>query len=537
MERTLLKNGYVVDGSGKKGFVGSVALEGDKIAAVSRKPVPEEGFRVIDCAGKVISPGFIDAHSHLDRNIFYQNERQMVEPFIRQGIATFVTGNCGVGVAGIEKGSPFMEALIPDPNTKDPKGKMLFHTYEDFFNHLQEYGMRQNMAFMAPHGVAAGSVVGMENPLPITPEIEKRIERLQAEALDTGCKGISFGLGYRPDNFFTDEEIRRSCDVAIRRNKLITVHERVMSLTKPYVPGGEEPENVKWTREFVELFRGSGAKLQLSHLLFVGRTAFTSFEPMMEMFDREVEESGVDLWFDMYSYVQGVSSIQVLLPVPFFKMIPGIYENKPMLAQMAAMMMDAYGKIGIMPADVQLCDGMSEEYTPYNGMFMDQIMKERGVNVAELYTDLYRRSHGFARIYFYVEQDERTIPLEMTNPRALYMTDAYYVPGCHQNQAAYNTMPKFLRLARETGNQTLEETIAKMTGRSADRFDLPKRGYLREGNYADVVVFDYENITDTSTPEKPDSEPIGIEHLFVNGSHILEKGALDPDSRKGMLII
>ena len=135
-----------------------------------------------------------------------------------------------------------------------------------------------------------------------------------------------------------------------------------------------------------------------------------------------------------------------------------------------------------------------------------------------------------------MEQEERTIPDQMVHPRALYMTDARYFEGCHQIQTAYNSMPKFLRLTRETGCQPLETTIAKMTGRTADRFDLRGRGYLREGCYADIVVFDYERIQDTSTPDRPDAEPVGIEHVFVNGSHILDQGKLDDGSRKGMIL-
>lgn len=534
--KTLLKNGFIVDGTGTPGYTGDVLIEGEKILSVSKTAIPAADAQVIDCTGKVISPGFIDAHSHQDRYIFLDCEKKMTEPFIRQGITTYVAGNCGLGVAGIEKGTPYTEALIGDPSNKDPKARMLFNSYAEFFEHLRSYGMRQNMAFMAPHGIAAGSVIGMEKEPTLTPEIEKRIEYLQEEALDSGCKGISFGLGYRPDNFFTDAEVRRASEVAIRRNKLITVHERVMSLNKPVTPG-EELDNVRWTREFIELFRNSGAKLQMSHLLFVGHTAFASYDAMMEMFDREVKENGTDLWFDMYAHVQGVSSIQILLPKVFFSLTPGIYDDKAMLAKLAAGMDVAFKAVGIEPCDVQLCNGMSEDYLPYRGMFMDQIMKERGMNVAELYTDLYRKSNGYARVYFYVEQDERTIPLQMTNPRALYMTDACYIDGCHQNQAAYNTMPKFLRLARETKNQSLEETIAKMTGRSADRFDLTGRGYLKAGNFADIVVFDYNTIQDTSTPECPVAEPIGIEHVFINGSHILEQGKLDEASRSGQLVI
>ena len=535
MDKILLKNGWIVDGTGETGYTGSVLLEGERISAVVRGSIAAGDCEVIDCTGKVIAPGFIDAHSHQDRALYFACERKMSEPFIRQGITTYVAGNCGLGVAGIEKDSPYREKLIVDPQNPDPNARMLFDSFEDFFLHMQSYGMRQNMACMAPHGVAAGSVLGMEKPERITQDHIRRIRYLQEEALDSGCKGISFGMGYRPDNFFTDQQLREASEAAIKRNKLITVHERVMSLGQPFGPG-EEPLNVKWTREFIELYRDSGARLQLSHLLFVGRSAFPSFEPMMEMFDRMVEISGTDLWFDMYSYVQGLSSIQVLMPQAFFSMTPGIYGDKELLSKLSAGMDAGYEAVGITPADVQLCNGMVEEYAPYRGMFMDEIMAARGMNVAELYTDLYRKTNGFARVYFYVEQEERTIPLQMTHPRALYMTDACYIDGCHQNQCAYNAMPKFLRIARETGNQSLEETVAKMTGRSADRFDLRGRGYLREGCYADVVVFDYDNLRDTSTPEKPESEPVGIEHVFVNGSHILDQGKLDDGSRKGMIL-
>ena len=531
----LLQNGLVVDGSGEEGYPGSVLVEGDRIQAVFRGPGPAVDCEVIDCTGKVIAPGFIDAHSHQDTLLFYENERAYTEPFIRQGITTYVAGNCGHAVAGLERGSPYWDKLVEDPNNRDPRARMLFPTFEEYFSHMQSYGMRQNMACLAAHGITAGSVLGMEKPERITQDHKRRIRYLLDEALDSGCKGISFGLGYRPDNFFSDEEVREASEAAIRRNKVITVHERVMSLNRPYT-AGEEPENVRWTREFIELYRDSGAKLQMSHLLFVGRTAWPTYEPMMEMFDREVRENGTDLWFDMYSYTQGFSSIQILCPQIFFAPPAGLYEDKETMAKIAEGMNASFRAVGILPADVQLCNGMVAEYAPYCGMFMDRIMEARGMNVAELYFDLYRKTNGFARIYFYVEQEERTIPDQMVHPRALYMTDARYFEGCHQIQTAYNSMPKFLRLTRETGCQPLETTIAKMTGRTADRFDLRGRGYLREGCYADIVVFDYERIQDTSTPDRPDAEPVGIEHVFVNGSHILSRGQLDADSRSGMIL-
>ena len=124
----------------------------------------------------------------------------------------------------------------------------------------------------------------------------------------------------------------------------------------------------------------------------------------------------------------------------------------------------------------------------------------------------------------------------MTHERCLYMTDAWYMPGCHQNQCAYGAMPKFLRIARETGNQSLEQTVRRMTGNAALRFDLENRGFIREGYFADITVFNPQTVRETSTPKKPDSDPVGIEYVIVNGHTLLAKGELHAETACGRVI-
>ncbi len=534
MSKIYLKNGFIVDGTGEEGYMGNVLIENNRIKEVSKTPISVENCEIIDCKGRIIAPGFIDSHSHQDRYIFYKNELEMTEPFIRQGITTYVAGNCGYSVAGIEKSSPYKEQLRSDPSNDDPIACQLWDTYEEYFEHLNNYGMRQNMAVMAGHGVALGSIVGLSGKEPITENVRKRVEYLLEEGMDSGCKGISFGLGYRPGSFISDDEVRETSEIVIRRNKLITVHSRVLSVFGKEIKG--EPGNVKWHREFIERFKDSDARLQISHLLFVGKSAYPTYDAMFEMFDNMVENGGMDLWFDMYSYTQGVSGIQVLMPQMFYQRLPDIYEDKGLMAELNKVMETTFDAVGILPSDIQLCNPIIPEYQRYKGMFMDEICSERDMNVAELYTELYKGSNGYARIYFYCEQSENNIAKQMLHPRALYMTDAAIAPGCHQNQCAYNSMPKFLRLSRETNKQSIEITIAKMTGNAALRFDILRRGFIKSGYYADIVVFDPDTIADTSTPKVPESDPIGIEHVFINGSHILNNGFLDSSSRTGMLV-
>jgi hypothetical protein len=163
------------------------------------------------------------------------------------------------------------------------------------------------MAMLAGHGTALASVVGYTPSGATSPEDRRRVNTLLEEGLDAGCKGISFGLGYRPEQFVGDSEIRAASEIAIRRNAVIAVHSRALNIMLPALYGEDysEPHNVRWHREFIDLFRDSGAKLQISHLVFCGLKAWKTYDAMMEVFDERMLYGGMDLWFDMYSYKQG----------------------------------------------------------------------------------------------------------------------------------------------------------------------------------------------------------------------------------------
>ena len=539
MKRVCLKSGRIMDGTGKRSFIGDVLVENGRIQCISQTPL-EVDCPVIDCTGLAIAPGFIDSHSHMDNYMFYDNDQEYTECFIRQGITTFVAGQCGYGVAGIAKDSPYKADLCinNDAHVVDPKIPM--NTYAEYFDYLRQKGIRLNMATMIGHGTTMGSITGLILPQgPSSPEVKKKIKYLLEQGLDEGCKGISFGFGYRPASFLPESEIREMAELAINRNKLITVHSRILGSHSPSVNYGDSPEphNIRWHREFLELFQDSAARLQISHLIFVGRSAWPTYEPMMEMLQGFMDHGGMDLWFDLFSYTQGVTTIGLRMPQFFYDHCPQILNDESLWPALDEVIRKDNEVRGVYPDDMLLCDAFNEEYNQYRGKTLGEIMKERNISMGQLSVELYRNSNGYAQLYILVEHSDDLILREMVHPRALYMTDAWIIPGSLQNPCCYGTMPRFLRLARETNNQTMEETIAKMTGNAAIRYDLYGRGFIREGYAADIVVFNPDTVAETATSRKPDTYPIGIEHVFINGEHILNQGQFDHTLKVGSLLL
>ncbi|MDL2289608.1 amidohydrolase family protein [Clostridia bacterium OttesenSCG-928-F22] len=536
MSTFCLKSGTIMDGTGNKSYIGDVLVHNGRIQCISKTPLNVD-CPTIDCTGKVIAPGFIDAHSHHDNCMYFKGDLPFTEPFLRQGITTYITGNCGVSAAGIYPGSSYghgQSFMPPAPDGEEPN----FPTYHAFFDYMRETGIRQNMAMLTGHGTALHSIVGPTPKGATSKENMKKVLYVLEEGLDAGAKGISFGLGYRPGTFVPDTEIREVAELAIRRNLPFSVHSRVMGSAMPNLYGDDFsiPHNVRWHRDFFNMFRGTGAKFHLSHLLFVGRKAWPSYDQMHELISEFIENGGVDFAFDMYSYIQGGTDIAIMIPPVFYENLPQIYTDKALIKKLDDALDQKARDRGMEASDIILSTPVDPELTQYRGMSMEEICEVRKMSLAELYMDIYKRTEGGAGVYLLIEQPEENVPKQMVHDKALYMTDAWVVPNSLQNPCAYGSLPKFLRIARETGNQTMEMTIAKMTGRTADRYNLSGRGYLRDGYYADITVFDAATIAETATVQQPESYAAGIEHVFINGEHVLNKGSLNKELRAGMVL-
>lgn len=192
-KRVLLKNGLIVDGTGSKGFAGDLLIRGSRIEKVSRGSIDFDG-KTLDCTGKVISPGFIDIHSHMDQVLPFQGCENLRTPFIVQGCTTFVAGNCGASGGSLRKGNPYMNQLAYDQLTMD----VTWPDMAGYFNHLEEIGLSHNLVNLAGNGTTRTCLRGPgSNPLD-QEEMKELLRRLE-EDMDQGAAGVSFGLQYSPD--------------------------------------------------------------------------------------------------------------------------------------------------------------------------------------------------------------------------------------------------------------------------------------------------------------------------------------------------
>ena len=397
----LLKDGYIVDGTGEKGYTGDVLIQDQRILEVSKTPISSEDAIVINCTGKAIAPGFIDAHSHQDWYVWGKNEWLATECFLRQGVTTYITGNCGDGIAALKKDSPYIDAIAGHlPGTEMTEKELTWRTYPEYFDVLKRKGLRQNMAILCGHAMTAFSILGGIPGNSSTSEDDKaEIKRLLAEAMDDGCKGLSFGLAYRPASFLSDEEIRDVAQLAIDRDKVITVHGRVYKAYAPQLYGEDMsvPHNVRWLSSFLEKFRDSGAKLQYSHLIFSGRKAWETYDTMFEMFDHMAETGGMDLGFDYYPYSEGTVDMTPMMPKMFYEKLQsdqGIWTDRDWAHEFEKELLSLYEKYGIEPDDLAICDPVCAELEEFKGVHLGEMSRQRGVSFAQNLLDIYRYSKG-----------------------------------------------------------------------------------------------------------------------------------------------
>ncbi len=521
--RVLLKKGLIVDGTGKKSFIGDVLVNGTMIEAVTTNDLTFTG-RTIDCSGKVIAPGFIDMHSHNDWIFTKQDHSKFTNPFAAQGITTFVTGNCGFGIAGFEKNSPnksFIETKIGKflGNSNIPWDSM-----EDYFSVIRRQGITHNMVNLAGHGTTRMSIRGYK-PTPMNRDEMKKLLALLNGAMEEGCHGVSLGLQYEPGIFATDDELMQVARLVKKHDKVLTVHLRAyssLSPTYPLIPFGKA-HNLLALNGMLDLARETGVRLQVSHLIFVGSDTWATCEKALAMIDKAVRD-GVDVKFDTYAYHCGTSYISVVLPAWFLARVPLVYDDTSALRRLKMEFMVIKWLLGFGYEDIQITNMGKPDLDQYNGMFLGEIAEKRKMDQFDNFIDIVRRTEGKAGVLNHKYSSLDNVKDMMRHPASLFMTDAWVFSDGVQNPAAFGCFPRFLQFARDFRNISLEEVVRKMTGASAERFNIKKRGFLREGYAADITVFDWKSVKDNNTEKKTDAAPAGIEAVFINGKQVLDRG-------------
>jgi N-acyl-D-amino-acid deacylase len=531
-QKTLLRAGLIVDGTGAAPRPGSLLLQDGRIASIGE--VPDDSAVPINCAGKVIAPGFIDAHSHMD---FFSagDDPHHFDPFTAQGVTTFVAGNCGFSTFGFAPETQH-RGLLENSLFKAGRDTLDWNSFAEYREVLDGLGLTHNFVHLVGHGAARTSLSGFEARPLNQAEYIQMLDLLEL-ALSEGAAGVSLGLQYKPGVFAKLEELDDVARLVKRHDKLLTVHAKAYSSfsgTYPMIPFGRA-HNLKAIDDMLGLARRTGVRLQFSHLIFVGSQTWKTVDEAISLFDRAIAD-GVDVCFDMFPYGCGATLLNTLLPEWFMARMPGALQSPMARARLRVEAEVGFRLVGFGYPQMQIMNAECAEYDEDNGQFLPDIAARVGKSNFDTMLDILDKSNAEARVLFHDYYNDEIIDRLMQHPAAIFASDSWPEPGGHQNPAAYGTFPRFLHKARARGNISLEEAVYKMTGAAAKRFRLDKRGQLREGYAADVVVFDWNEVRDGAS-ESGDAAPSGIERVFVNGEQILEAGKIRTVRGTGQVLL
>jgi N-acyl-D-amino-acid deacylase len=531
MGMTLLRDGTIIDGTGRPGYQGHVLVEDGIIKDVvhHNRDVPAAD-EVIDARGLAVCPGFIDMHSHSDWLLPLDDNPRLLRCLIEQGITTVVAGNCGFSPA------PFREETFWKLQQHSPllerKFDIDWKTMGEFLSRMGEIGPGVNLAELAGHAsirLAASDTI--RGPMSDR-DLDACLDVLR-QSLDEGACGLSFGLGYEPGMYSPLQEIEAFSSVAREKSKPVTVHLKALSALSPTYPIATfRPHNLLALEEMLNVARKTGISLQISHFIFVGRRSFWTADKAIRMVE-QARRDGVDVMFDAFPYMCGNTTITVVLPHWFLKMTPDAYRNPLLKLRLRLELEAGFHLLGFSYGDFQIMDACVPGLEGLCGLTITEIAAKWNMGGFDAMLRLCEESGGGTLVLFHtysgVPGREEVIERVLSHPLCLFETDAVIKSTGFPNPAALGTFPRVLGpLVRDRRLFSLEEAVHRSTHASALRFGIRDRGIIEAGMAADLVVFDPSGISDTpSRGPVPAGRPRGIRHVFMNGRQVLRDGT-DP---------
>jgi N-acyl-D-amino-acid deacylase len=513
--KTLLHNGTIIDGTGAPAFQGSVGVIDGRIAEIGRCR-REDYDSVIDATGRVIAPGFIDSHSHSDLKIL---EQPYVEPKLRQGVTTEIFGQDGISMAPlpIEYIEPWRKNLAGLEGVSDSID-WSYQTTAGYLDLLAKTGVGPNVCYLVPHGNIRMEAMGLDNRLPTAEELE-RMREITRRELEAGAVGVSSGLIYIPCAYSELTEIVEICKVAAEFDAPFVVHQR-----------SEADDILSSMEEILQVGRLSGVRLHFSHFKVCGKKNWDKIDAVLSLLDTAREE-GLKVSFDQYPYVAGSTMLGVILP-PWAHAggTDCLLERLQDPEQRRRMVQDIETGLPGWDNFVEFA-GLDQIFvtsvnTPANtdliGKNLIDIGRMRGKNPYDAVFDLlYEEENAVGMVDFYGIEEH--IVRFLTRPEQNICTDGLLSGKPHPR--AFGAFPRVLgKYVREEKALSLESAIHKMTGKTAEVFNLRDRGRIAEGYAADLVVFDPDTVIDRGTFIDPIQYPVGVEAVLVNGQLVVTEG-------------
>lgn len=478
----------IVDGTGAAGFIGDVDVSGDRIADVRRssEAQPSEWrddvATAIDGTGLVLAPGFIDVHCHDDWAVLAEPDHRFKT---LQGVTSIVNGNCGMSAA---------------PATDMVPGVPTFGRLAGYFAELEERPAAVNTASLVGHGAIRTAVMGLRTDrAPDRDERRQLADRL-AEALADGAVGLSSGLAYEPGRYSAPDELIELCRIVAEVGGIYATHMR-----------DEADGLIASIAESIDVAERSDVRLQISHLKAAGRDNWGRVVDALRMID-EARDRGVDVMADQYPYTRGSSLLEQIV-------------NGGAL--------DGPSPFGTITTD-DIVVAAAPQHPRWEGLTVSEIARSEGVRPREM-AERIVEEEGRRCIAVIDIMDDTDVATVMRHPQVMIGSDG--VPlGDKPHPRLGHTYPRVLaRFVRERSLLDLATAVHRMTAMPAERFGFEDRGVIRAGAFADLVLFDPATILDTGTYADPNSVPIGIMGVWVNGDRVVVDGEVT-GSRPGRVV-
>jgi N-acyl-D-aspartate/D-glutamate deacylase len=505
----VIQNVEIADGSGQPAFVGDIAVHDGRIQEIHRHGEPARAAfsrlanLTVDATGLTAVPGFIDIHRHGDLTPFGCGEEAEE---LRQGISFYINGSCGF--SPVPSRAEFFNVLqnYARPIMGEIPARLCGMGFADLRRELEQENLYSSMGYLSGGGALRIAVKGFD-PSPMSASEMDAVLGLLGDELDAGTFGLSLGLMYAPEYFYTFEELVTICRVPAQRNRPVTVH--------LWQEGNGLPDSIE---KIISMARHSGAAFHISHLKITGKQNHGSISKILDRITAARQE--LDITFDVYPYEAGSTALYALLPPAYLNRgLAGLLESlrepdkrRAITAELRNENADWDNMVcGTGWQGVVIAGGRDISLA---GHSVEEIAARRGCGSEECVFDLLLENEGnIPIIIFSMSADD--VDQILKSPNVMVISDSIYGAGGLPHPRRFGAQARFLsRYADVLG---FEQALRSITSLPAGRFALKDRGLLQPGAIADIALLDRGRFRDTAVWENPVQYPQGIAEVFIAG--------------------
>ena len=514
---TIIRNGNIYDGTGGKPYPADLAIQGDKIAKIAPN-IPERGKEEIDATNMAVSPGFINMLSWATTSLIADG-RSLSD--IKQGVTLEVFGEGG-------SMGPLNEQMKEDEKASmgEFKYDIDWITLGEYLESLERRGISTNVASFIGATTLRIHEIGYEDRPPTDQEMEN-MRNLVRQAMEEGALGIGSSLIYAPAFYSSTEELIELCKIASDYNGMYISHLR-----------SESNQFLEALEELITISEKAGIRAEVYHLKAGGVKNHYKMDQAIARIDA-ARKRGLDISTDMYTYIAGATGLDAHMPPwvqegGYNKWVERLKDPdiRAQVKQEMTIDTDEWENLGYLagPDGVLFAGFKNSDLRQYIGKTLKEVADELGKHYADVAMDFVMRDGSRVDVVYFLMSEEN-VQKQIQLPHISFGSDAGSLAP-EGDFLKYNPHPRaygnFARLlgkyVREEKLIPLEEAVYKLSGLSADKLKIKDRGYLKKGNFADVVIFDPETIQDHATFANPHQLATGVHHVFVNGMQVLKDG-------------